>query len=71
MTTHGLPDDVAHLSWLAEQLGIADSTCYRLAALGDLKEFGVFQVGGQYRVSKVKALRRIHGADPEPVAVPA
>lgn len=68
---HGLPDDVARLSWLAAELGIADSTCYRHAKLGELQEFGVFRAGAQYRVSKVKALRRIHGAEPEPVATPA
>jgi hypothetical protein len=63
-----LPDDVARLSWLADELGIADSTCYRHAALGDLAEFGVFRAGSQYRVSKVKALRRIHGSAPEPAS---
>jgi hypothetical protein len=68
MVTRALPDDVGLLSWLAEQLGISDSTAYRLAATGELEDFGVFLVGHQYRCSKVKALRKIHGADAEPRA---
>ena len=61
MSTRALPDDVAVLSWLAAELGVAESTAYRLAALGELDEFGVFKVGVQYRVSKPKARRKIHG----------
>jgi hypothetical protein len=60
-----LPDDVGGLSWLAGVLGVADSTCYRLASTGELDVFGVFRVGSQYRVSKPKALRAIHGLDSE------
>ena len=57
-----LPDDVGTLDWLAKEvLGVATSTVYRLAAQGELDEFGVFRVGSQYRVSKPKALRRAHG----------
>jgi hypothetical protein len=66
MSTRSLPDDVGLLSWLAEQLGVAESTCYRLAAVGELSDFGVFKVGHQYRVSKPKALRAIHGTELEP-----
>ena len=58
-----MPDDVALLPWLAEQLGVAESTVYRLAAAGQLRDFGVFKVGAQYRVSKPAALRTIHGTD--------
>jgi hypothetical protein len=61
MTTRALPNDVGLLSWLAEQLAISESTAYRLAAAGELTEFGVFLVGHQYRVSKPKARRAIHG----------
>ena len=58
--------DVDHLSWLAAELGIGESTAYRLAAAGQLDQFGVFKVGHQYRVSKPKALRVLRGEDPEP-----
>lgn len=62
-----LPVDVALLGWLAGELGVAQSTVYRLASAGELAEFGVFKIGSQYRVSKPKALRRIHdGADSRP-----
>jgi excisionase family DNA binding protein len=64
MAERSLPEDVALLSWLAEQLGVSGSTIYRLAAAGELADFGVFVVGRQYRVSKPRALRKIHhGAD--------
>jgi hypothetical protein len=71
MVKTALPDDVALLSWLAGQLGIAESTTYRLAATGGLADFGVFLVGHQYRVSKPKALRKIHGATPETTRPPS
>ncbi len=60
-----LPADVDGLQWLAEQLGIGLSTTYRQASTGELTRFGVFKVGGQYRVSKIKALRELHGTEPE------
>lgn len=56
-----LPEDVGLLSWLADELGIAESTAYRLASTGQLAEFGVFRVGAQYRVSKTKANHKIRG----------
>lgn len=66
MGARSLPADVATLEWLAsEVLGVGVSTAYRLAATGELANFGVFRVGAQYRVSKVKALRAIHGSDNE------
>jgi DNA-binding MurR/RpiR family transcriptional regulator len=67
MTSTRLPDDVGLLSWLADQIGVSESTLYRLAARGELERFGVFRVGAQYRVSKPKALRAIHG-ESEPKA---
>jgi hypothetical protein len=66
--TVSLPDDIGLLSWLAAELGIGESTAYRLAATGALADFGVFLVGHQYRVSKPKALRKIHGTEVEPKA---
>jgi excisionase family DNA binding protein len=54
-----LPADVEFLSWAAEQLGISKATAYRLASTGSIP--GVFKVGGQYRVSKPRFLREIHG----------
>ena len=54
-----LPDDVKHLSWVAEQLGIGESTAYRLAAVGQLP--GAFKVGGQWRISVPRFLREVHG----------
>ncbi len=54
-----LPDDVAYLAWAAEQLGIAVSTAYRLAQAGEIP--GAFRIGAQWRVSKPKFLREIHG----------
>ena len=58
-----LPSDVGNVEWLAEQLGLAVSTAYRLAATGELARFGLFKVVASYRVSKPKALRAIHGAE--------
>lgn len=66
MATRSLPADVGTLEWLAGETGISVSTMYRLAALDELEEFGVFKVGAQYRVSKPKARKRIHGTDSEP-----
>jgi hypothetical protein len=63
MTARAMPDDVGPLSWLAEVTAVSISTIYRQAALGELSRFGVFKVGSQYRVSKPRALRAIHGAD--------
>ena len=54
-----LPDDVKHLSWAAEQLGIGTSTAYRLASLGEIP--GAFKVGGQWRVSTVRFNVEVHG----------
>jgi excisionase family DNA binding protein len=54
-----LPDDVATLAWAAEQLGIGESTAYRLAPQGEIP--GAFKVGAQWRISKPKFLREVHG----------
>ena len=54
-----LPEDVALLHWAAEELGISDSTAYRQAPLGGIP--GAFKVGGQWRVSKIKFFREVHG----------
>jgi hypothetical protein len=54
-----LPADVKPLSWAAERLGIAESTTYRLAPLGQIP--GAFKVGAQWRVSVPKFLREVHG----------
>jgi hypothetical protein len=62
-----LPADIGTLEWLAtEVLGVAVSTAYRQAAAGELSQFGVFKVGAQWRVSKVKARRAVHGEEREP-----
>jgi hypothetical protein len=53
---------VGTLEWLGEQTGTSTTTMYRQAKVGALAEFGVFKVGAQYRVSKPRALRAIHGA---------
>jgi hypothetical protein len=58
MTT-SLPDDVQHLSWVAEQLGIGQSTAYHLASSGQLP--GAFKVGAQWRVSVPRFLAEVHG----------
>jgi hypothetical protein len=58
-----LPDDVALLSWAAERLGIASSTAYRLAPLGQIP--GAFKVGAQWRISIPKFLREVHGSEAE------
>ncbi len=57
--TASLPADVQHLSWAAEQLGIGESTAYRLAATGQIP--GAFKVGAQWRVSKPKFMAAVHG----------
>lgn len=54
-----LPHDVELLSWAAEQLGIAESTAYRLAPIGAIP--GAFRVGAQWRVSVPKFEREVHG----------
>ena len=54
-----LPDDVKHLAWAAEQLGIGESTAYRLAPLGQIP--GAFRIGAQWRVSVPKFLHEVHG----------
>ncbi len=59
MAARSLPDDVALLSWAAERLGIATSTAYRLAPLGQIP--GAFRVGAQWRVSVPKFTREVHG----------
>jgi excisionase family DNA binding protein len=60
--TIALPDDVKHLSWAAEQLGIGESTAYRLASTGQIA--GVFKIGAQWRVSVPKFMAEIHGQSP-------
>lgn len=59
MSARALPVDVKLLTWAADQLGIAPSTAYRLAATGQLP--GAFKVGAQWRVSVPKFLREVHG----------
>jgi excisionase family DNA binding protein len=54
-----LPDDVRHLSWAAEQLGIGCSTAYRLVAAGKIP--GAFRIGAQWRVSVPRFLAEVHG----------
>jgi len=57
--TVALPEDVKHLAWAAECLGIGLSTAYRLAPLGQIP--GAFKVGAQWRVSKPKFEAEVHG----------
>ena len=59
MSARALPVDVRLLTWAADQLGIAPSTAYRLAATGQIP--GAFKVGAQWRVSVPKFLREVHG----------
>lgn len=56
-----LAADVALVPWAAQQLGIAISTAYRLAAAGQLP--GCFRVGAQYRISVPRFLREVHGVE--------
>jgi hypothetical protein len=58
-----LPDDVKPLSWAAERLGIASSTAYRLAPLGQVP--GAFRIGAQWRISVPRFEREVHGAEAE------
>lgn len=53
-----LPDDVKHLSWAAEYLGIGLSTAYRVAKAGNMP--GAFKVGAQWRVSVPAFLATVH-----------
>ena len=57
--TANLPADVKHLSWAAQQLGIGESTAYRLASTGQIP--GAFKVGAQWRVSVPKFTAEVHG----------
>ena len=50
-------DDIVYHEYV--HLGIAVSTAYRLAAAGEIP--GAFKVGAQWRVSKPKFLREVHG----------
>lgn len=61
MARPSLPPDVELLSWAAEHLGIATSTAYRLAPLGQIP--GAFRVGSQWRISVPKFEREVHGTD--------
>ena len=61
-----LPEDVRPLSWAAEQLGIASSTAYRLAATGQVP--GAFRIGSQWRISVPRFMREVHFAEVEPRA---
>jgi hypothetical protein len=61
MSARALPEDVQLLGWAAKRLGIADSTAYRLAPLGQIP--GAFRVGAQWRVSVPKFEREVHGAE--------
>ncbi|MHB1555636.1 MAG: helix-turn-helix domain-containing protein [Acidimicrobiales bacterium] len=54
-----LPLDIQRIGWAAEQLGIGESTAYRLAETGQLP--GAFKVGRQWRVSVPRFLREVHG----------
>lgn len=54
-----LPVDIQRIDWAAEQLGIGESTAYRLAEAGQLP--GAFKVGRQWRVSVPRFLREVHG----------
>ena len=60
--TVALPDDVKHLSWAAERLGVSCSTAYRLALLGQIP--GAFKVGAQWRVSVPRFNAVVHGEAP-------
>ena len=57
--TSALPDDVKHLSWAAERLGIGLSTAYRLAKAGHMP--GAFQIGVQWRISVPAFEAAVHG----------
>jgi len=59
--TVALPEDVKHLSWAAEKLGIGVSTAYRLASTGQIP--GAFKVGAQWRVSAPKFMAAVHGRE--------
>jgi excisionase family DNA binding protein len=70
MAARALPGDVVELSWLAEELGVSKPTIYRLAVAGELARYGAFRVGRQWRCSKPRALRAIHGTEPDPKETP-
>lgn len=55
-----LAGDVRRLSWAAEQLGIAESSAYRLAESGQMP--GAFKVGVQWRISVPRFEAEVHGA---------
>ena len=65
-TPRSLPDDIALLPWGASRLGISVSTAYRLAESGQMP--GAFKIGSQWRISRPKFEREIHGTDPGPSA---
>jgi excisionase family DNA binding protein len=53
------PLDVGRIAWVAEQLDVSVPTAYRMAAAGEIP--GLFKVRGQWRVSKPRFLREVHG----------
>ena len=56
-----LPPDVKHLAWGAQQLGIAQSTAYRLAVAGKMP--GAFQIGAQWRISVPAFMKAVHNQE--------
>ncbi len=63
-----LPSDVEKLSWAAKQLGISQSTAYRVAQAGEMP--GAFKVRGQWRISTVRFWHEINGDDGADMADP-
>jgi excisionase family DNA binding protein len=59
LAVRSLPADVKPISWAAERLGIADSTAYRLAKIGQIP--GAFKCGGQWRISVPRFEHLVHG----------
>ena len=54
-----LPPDLLTVAQAAERLGISEVTAYRLVAQGEMP--GAVRVGGQWRVSKPRLERHLHG----------
>jgi excisionase family DNA binding protein len=71
VTTTKLPPDLLSIAEAAARMGVSEATARRMARRGELPE--AFHVGRQWRVSKPRLERRLHGDQfaPTPAQDPA
>jgi excisionase family DNA binding protein len=67
MTTRTLPPDLLTIPMLARRLGISETTARSMVRTGQVPE--AFKVGRQWRISRPRLERRLHGT-PSPSVHP-